>query len=290
MADGEEELCICPSFTSCSADRIAEIANKVTGLNTTDTKEDENNDDDFEFALVGENQRFLDEEFIDDGQIKQVFPVFNRDLLVSYDDYDKGLSGEGVESIRIPLKKNFMEKCKNDYPSSSSSEADELETIPPGTYCVWRPEFSKSSPCQCKKSKSTGSGSKRWKFRDLVRRCNSEGKDSFILLTPKHKEEKPKENVNSKKSKAKRVVSGEKSAANSLHEAFYVRNRAIKESDKRKSFLPYRQDLVGFFPNANGLGRRSFPAFWNMHCSRNVHYFLHYAKSNVYLREKCTSL
>ncbi|CAA3016877.1 Hypothetical predicted protein [Olea europaea subsp. europaea] len=188
MADGEEELCICPSFNSYTADRIAEIANKVTGLNTTDTEDDENDDDEFEFALVG------------------------------------------VESIRIPLKKNFMEKCKNDYPSSSLSEADELEIIPPGTYCVWRPEFSESSPSQCKKSKSTGSGSKRWKFRDLVRRCNSEGKDSFILLTPKHKEEKRKETVNSKKSTAKRVVSGEKSAANSLHEAFY---------EEFSSFLEY---------------------------------------------------
>ncbi|CAA3016878.1 Hypothetical predicted protein [Olea europaea subsp. europaea] len=134
MADGEEELCICPSFNSYSADRIAEIANKVTGLNTTDTEDDENNDDEFEFALVGENQRILAEEFIYDCQIKQVFPVFNRNLLVSYDDFNKGLSGEGVESIRIPLKKNFMEKCENDYPSSSLSEADELEIIPPGTY------------------------------------------------------------------------------------------------------------------------------------------------------------
>ncbi|CAA3016875.1 uncharacterized protein LOC111409578 [Olea europaea var. sylvestris] len=192
MADGEEELCICPSFNSYSAHRIAEIANKVTGLNTTDTEDDENDDDEFEFALAGENQRLLAEEFIYDGQIKQVFPVFNHDLLVSYDDFDKGLSGEGVESVRIPLKKNFMEKYENEYLSSSSSKVDELETIPLGTYCVWRPEFSKSSPSQCKKSKSTGSGSKRWKFRDLVRRCNSEDKDSLIFLTPKHKEEEPK--------------------------------------------------------------------------------------------------
>ncbi|CAA3016874.1 Hypothetical predicted protein [Olea europaea subsp. europaea] len=193
MADGEEKLCICPSFNGYSADRIAEIANKVTGLNTTNTENDENDDDEFEFALVGENQRILAQKFIYDSQIKQVFPVFNRNLLVSYDDFDKG--------------------------------------------------------------------SKRWKFRDLVRRCNNEGKDSFAPLTPKHKEEKSKEIANSKNSTEKRVVSGEKSAANSLHEAFYVRNRTIKEGDRKKSYLPYRQDLVGFFPNANGLGRRSFPAF-----------------------------
>lgn len=260
MADGEEELCVCPSFNSYSADRIAEITNEVAGLNTIDALEDDNNDDDFEFDLVGENQRFSAEEFIYGGQIKQVFPVFNRDLLVSYDDFDKGLSDEGVESISIPLKKKLMENRENEHPSSSSSEADELEIIPPGTYCVWKP---KSSPSQCKKSKSTGSGSasKRWKFRDLVRRCNSEGKDSFVFLTPKHREEKTKEIENSKNSTAKRVVSGEKSVANSPHEALYVRNRTIREGNKKKSYLPYRQDLLGFFPVGNGLGRRSFPAF-----------------------------
>ncbi|CAI9777331.1 unnamed protein product [Fraxinus pennsylvanica] len=263
ISDGEEELCVCPSFNSYSADRIAEIANEFTGLNTNDALEDENYDDDFEFALVGENQRFSAEEFIYGGQIKQVFPVFNRDLFVSYDDFDKGLSDEGVESISIPLKEKFMENREKEYPSSSSSDADELEIIPSGTYCVWRPKVSKSSPSQCKKSKSTGSGSasKRWKFRDLLRRCNSEGKDSLVLLTPKHKEEKPKEIENSKNSTAKRVVSGEKSVAKSPHEALYVQNRTIREGDKKKSYLPYRQDLVGFFPIANGLGRRSFPAF-----------------------------
>ncbi|CAA3016565.1 Hypothetical predicted protein [Olea europaea subsp. europaea] len=260
MADGEEELCFCPSFNSYSTDGIADIAARVTGINTNDAVEDEkyadNNydDDDFEFALVGENQGFSAEEFFSDGQIKQVFPVFNRDLSVKYKDFGKSSSDEGVESIRIPLKQFFMENRENEYPSSSSSEVDELETLTPGTYCVWRPKVSESSPSQCKKSKSTGSASKRWKFRDLLRRCNSDGKDSFIFLTPKPKEEKSKDTENSKNSTAKRVISGEKLTAKSPHETLYVRNRTIKEGEKKKSYLPYRQDLVG------GLGR-SFPTF-----------------------------
>ncbi|KAL2528871.1 hypothetical protein Fot_21472 [Forsythia ovata] len=174
-------------------------------------------------------------------------------------------SDQEVESNRIPSKKIFLENREHDTPSSSSSEADELETLPPGTYCMWRPKAVESSPSQCKKSKSTGSASKRWKFRDLLRRSYSDGKDSLVFLTPKHKEEKSKEIENSKHSTTKRVssgIGGAKSAAKSAsspHEAFYVQNRTIKEGDKKKSYLPYRQDLVGFFANANGLGR-SFPS------------------------------
>ena len=41
-----------------------------------------------------------------------------------------------------------------------------------------------------KKSSSTGSASKRRRFRDLLRRSNSEGKDSFVFLTPSKREEK----------------------------------------------------------------------------------------------------
>ncbi|KAL2505176.1 Protein of unknown function (DUF1645) [Abeliophyllum distichum] len=267
MADGEEELCVCPSFNSYSADRVAEIAAKVTGMNPNDAVEDGNDednnyDDDFEFALVGENQEVLAEEFFFDSQIRQVFPVFNRDFLVNNDDFQLKSSDQEVESIRIPLNKIFSENRDHDTPSSSSSEVDELETLPPGTYCMWRPKKVQSSPSQCKKSKSTGSASKRWKIRDLLRRSNSDGKDSFVFLTPKHKEEKSKEIKNSKHSTTKRVFSGiggVKSVAKSPHEAFYVQNRTIKEGDKKKSYLPYRQDLVGFFASANGLGR-SFPS------------------------------
>jgi hypothetical protein len=46
----------------------------------------------------------------------------------------------------------------------------------------------------------------------------------------------------------------------SAHELFYVQNRAWKEGEKRKSYLPYRQDLVGFFANVNAYGK-TFPPF-----------------------------
>ncbi|KAK4426150.1 hypothetical protein Salat_1383500 [Sesamum alatum] len=266
MDKSEEDVYICPSFNSYSSDRLAEIAVRVAG----EKSEDSAGDDDFEFALVREDEEISAEVFLYGGQIGPIFPVFNRDLLnVDKDGELSTISEEKIleQSIAIPLSKLFIEEDQErDCPAScSSSEADELENIPAGTYCVWRPKMAESPlPSQCKKSKSTGSASKRWKFRDLLRRSNSDGKDSFVFLTPKRREEKQDKLIQlaTKKSKENvvRSASGYSAGSPSAHEALYVRNRAMKEGDKKKSYLPYRQDLVGFFANANGL-RGSFPHF-----------------------------
>ncbi|CAI9752644.1 unnamed protein product [Fraxinus pennsylvanica] len=254
----QEDIGICPSFNCYSADGLAEIALKVSKENSNEDDKDDD-DEDFEFSLVSENHEVL----TGNSKIKPIFPIFNRDLLAN-NDKKRSESSDQVESIKIPLNKLFIEdrgEKERESPSSSSSEADELESVPPGTYCVWRPNVTEPSPIRCQKSKSTGSGSKRWKLRDLMRRSNSDGKDSFVFLTPKHRgEEKPGKIETSKKSKAKgRVLYGGAPGSSSAHEAHYIRNRAIKEENKKKSYLPYRRDLVGFFANVNGLGRSFAP-------------------------------
>ncbi|KAK6128339.1 hypothetical protein DH2020_012703 [Rehmannia glutinosa] len=267
MNSSQEDVYVCPSFNSYSSDRLAEIAERVAVERSNDADERGAGDDDFEFALVREDVEILAEELFIDGQVRQVFPVFNRDLLLDNDGESSNCRESKVldSSIAVPLSKLFIEEDhERDYPPScSSSEADELENIPAGTYCVWRPKIADSPlPSQCRKSKSTGSASKRWKFRDLLRRCKSDGKDSFVFLTPKHKEEKSdkliqaSKNANGKGSCSATGGTGSPSA----HEAFYVRNKAMKEGDKKKSYLPYRQDLVGLFANVNGLSR-SFTHF-----------------------------
>lgn len=270
MHENQEELCVCPTFNSYSSDKLA-IAARVTDEMRTESNtagEKQNDDDDFEFSLVRE-----DPEIYYTGQIQPIFPIFNRDLL--FDDSEgnnnnnKQSSDEGQSSeIRIPLKNLFLEE--RDPPSSSSSEADELENVPPGTYCVWRPKTNSESPNRCKKSNSTGSASRRWKFLDLLRRSNSDGKDSYVFLTPKvdHREDKSDKIERSKvvlkrspgRSNAKpKPIAAAASPSSSAHEAFYVRNRAIKEGDKKKSYLPYRQDLVGFFASVNSLSKTFSP-------------------------------
>ncbi|XP_073158449.1 uncharacterized protein [Henckelia pumila] len=239
MENGPEDTYACPSFSSYSSERMAEIAGKVAG---------ENQDDEFEFALAPTEDQ--NDEFFHRGQIGPVFPLFRRDLLLSCDESS---SMSSVECIKVPLSQLLEETRRDenegDPASCSSSEADELESIPAGTYCVWRPPKPPSetpSPSRCKKSKSTGSASKRWKLPEFLRRSNSEGKDSLVFMTPRHKTAET-----SRKSTER--ISGTASA----HEALYVQNRAKKENDRKKSYLPYRPDLVGFFGGGNSLGKSS---------------------------------
>lgn len=285
MQEQSLEVSVCPSFNSYSADRLADTAAEVCrefrdlgleGSEDVPPPPEFHGDDDFEFASVFN----AGDEVSLNGQVGQVFPVFNRDLLL-HDD--QGGRQADDDDHRRP-------DDDQPPPSSSSSEADELEQVPAGTYCVWTPKRAvPESPGQCKKSKSTGSSSspsKRWRLRDLLRRCNSDGKDSFVFLTPVSGSKKMEEkgtNIKEKRSSTSSSSSSSPSgsdtnrkvlAANKIdggnnksgkakataHEAFYVRNRKMKEGDKRRSFLPYRQDLVGFFANVNAMGR-GFPPF-----------------------------
>uniref|UniRef100_A0A7N0U322 Uncharacterized protein n=1 Tax=Kalanchoe fedtschenkoi TaxID=63787 RepID=A0A7N0U322_KALFE len=113
---------------------------------------------------------------------------------------------------------------------------------------------------------STGSCSKRQKLRDLLlRRSNSDGKESFVYLTPSSSASSSNSNsaseeVKSVKLKQARRPSGEYKSA---HEMFYVKNRAVKEEDRRRSYLPYRKGLVGFgfLPNGMSLLTNNFRPF-----------------------------
>lgn len=255
-----ENSLLSPSFNSYSSDRLAVIANKVS-------QEFKADDDEFEFSLVLDAS--ADEIFYQGP----VFPIFSRHLFSQSDNRDREIKRRGddddndVSTTVVSLKNLFLEE--RDPPSSSSSEADELEAIPPGTYCVWKPKIVESSPSTCKKSKSTGSASKRFRIRDFLRRSNSEGKDSFVFLTPKNQKQDKAEEIENLKLRRHSVDSGKvagklkapSSPASSAHELFYVQNRAMKEGDKRKSYLPYRKDLVGFFANVNGLGKPYSKAF-----------------------------
>lgn len=269
MQEQSSELSVCPSFDSYSSDKLVDTAAKVCrefGNLGLETSEEFHGNDDFEFVSIFN----AGDRVSVNGQVGQVFPVFNRNVLLG-GDLDRKPEDDHEDEESVAGKPS----------SSSSSEADELERVPPGTYCVWTPKRSvPESPGQCKKSKSTGSSSKRWRLRDLLRRCNSDGKDSFVFLTPlsgsKKVEEKVAEKLNNKEKessssgadhKAVKKIAGGKVKAKgttekvaTAHEVFYVRNRKLKEEDKRRSYLPYRQGLVGFFANVNAMGR-SFPPF-----------------------------
>lgn len=263
IKNDQEDAYLCPSFSCYSADKIAEIVAKVV-------VDDEENEDDeaFEFTLIREDEEIE----VCDGQIRSIFPVFNRDLLVNDVGFNSESLGIPVSNILIGDREEKEEKSdRNQLPSCSSSGGPgELESVPPGKYCIWRPKAAAAPPSSvlCKKSKSTGSTSRSWKFSDLLRRSNSDGKDNYVFLTPKHRghdHQKPQKLMEASKIQkvaGTKPVSGRGGAPGSPspHEVLYTSNRAMNAEKKKKSYLPYRQDLVGFFTNVNGFSR-SFPHF-----------------------------
>ncbi|XP_022751902.1 uncharacterized protein LOC111300536 [Durio zibethinus] len=257
MKNDNSELSFCPSFNCYSSDK------NLVGIAASVCRENDGVLDDEEFEFFNN---------LCESSETPSFPIFNHDLLLKGEEEGGEDDDDGVEeAIRIPLRNLFI--GDRDLPlSSSSSEADELEGLPTGTYCFWKPKPSpESSPNMCKKSKSTGSSSsKRWRLiKDLLKRSNSDGKassSSFLFsnfdhkstMEKKHEEKASKKTATATKNKSEGVVTATKMKRvekASAHEVFYMRNKALKEGEKRRSYLPYRKDLVGIFANVNGLGR-----------------------------------
>ncbi|KAI4328258.1 hypothetical protein L6164_020628 [Bauhinia variegata] len=228
-------------------------------------EEAEEEEEEFSFVCTNpDGSPISAEEVFDNGQIRPTFPLFNRDLLF-IDSYG-GSVHDGSSELRPPVRKYFIRQ-----PGLSSSSSSESDEEPEGPYCEWSGKAAaENSPERCKKSNSTGF-SKLRKFRDLVRRSSSDGEDAFVFLhastTNSSSTEANKWKGKTKEdntSQAKSVVAGKVKApsgvkgktASSAHEKHYVLNRARKESDKRRSYLPYK---VGFFTNVNGMSRNVHP-------------------------------
>ncbi|CAJ1931462.1 unnamed protein product [Sphenostylis stenocarpa] len=204
-----------------------------------ENEDGEEEEEEFSFMLVNSDGSPISaDDAFHNGRIRPLFPIFDQDLLFS-DDYDGGVS---------PPMKLFVED-----PEVSSSTTEKLAAAPPppleGSYCEWNPK-------SAVKSNSTGF-SKLWRFRDVKLRSNSDGKDTLVFLNqaPAAEPVGKARNVVVKKVEGKQG----KKTASSAHEKHYVMNRARKENDKRKSYLPYRPDLFGFFASSHGLSRNIHP-------------------------------
>lgn len=277
-----------PSFNTYSSVNLAEIAARVVeefrlqdsdsefeswshlqsdlllnhDLNEDVLDEDGNNeDDDFEFAFVcrePDSSPISADEIFYNGQIRPIYPypLFTSDFGGSSDSTAitaTTSSKSPKSSFRSPLRKLLSEDREPSASSCSSSEADELDGVAPESYCVWTPKRTEADDQgRCKKSNSTGS-SKRWKLRDLLHRSNSDGKETFVFLTPSKKN-------GAEEAKAAAIAS-ERVKVNVKDHLYHVKSncRRLNEGDKRRSFLPYRQDLVGLFSNVNGLSRNLHP-------------------------------
>ena len=222
-----------------------------------DDVNEEEEEEEFEFAFVcreAQTSPISADDVFYNGQIRPVYPVFDQSLLLQGNvvDSDSAAVDKNSEKLattkprRQPLRMLMIEE-ERETASCSSSEADDLENLPPGTYCVWAPPKASGGRGDggcCDKSSSTGS-SKRWKFRDLLSRSSSDGgKDTIVFFAPAPTTTKAADKEDSNVVVARKVRRSSKGA---------------EQVDKRRSFLPYRQDLVGFFSNVNGLSRNLHP-------------------------------
>ncbi|KAL2521802.1 hypothetical protein Fot_25725 [Forsythia ovata] len=148
-------------------------------------------------VIVKMIMKILTDEIFCNGQIRPVFSIFERDLLLRNMNLKRENLGENgtknsgsskgpSRTVRLPLRKLIIEE-RETTSSDSSSEADELDGVPPETYCVWRQKASAEEAVNaeaegpCKKSNSTGS-SKRWRFKDLMNWSHSDSRPVTTLL------------------------------------------------------------------------------------------------------------
>lgn len=281
-----------PSFNSYSNGDLTEIAARVVEECAAEEKSDEfydefyferevdsesvkregeewggDEDEGFEFEFVtrdSDSTPISADEIFHNGKIRPAYPFFNGDFFIRKVKMDANKEENGAKTIRLPLMKLLIEERETAATSScSSSDVDELEGVPEEMYCVWQPKAAsdadepedlycvwqpKPTPAaedekapRCKKSTSTGSIYKKLKLKELLSRSHSEGrKENFVFLTPKNswwKREKEEKNV-----EETQVVIGK-----------------LRPPPPRRTYLPYRQDLVGFFSGGYGLTKNSKP-------------------------------
>lgn len=220
-----------------------------------DDDEEEEEEEEFSFVTMGSDSSPISaDDVFQDGQIRPFYPLFNQKLLLSHEDFK---SSENRLPIRPPVEKVFIET-----PPSPSSKTDEVDGIAAGPYCAWT-----KTPELSKKSNSTGF-SKIWRFKDYMHRSHSDGRDAFVFLNNSETAKREVKIVSAEGSSEKKTAgdakvnaAGEKKKVKkvlkktlSAHEV-YLRNKGYNtDEDKRRSYLPYRPELVGFFTNVSGGG------------------------------------
>ncbi|KAI3516252.1 hypothetical protein L1887_15163 [Cichorium endivia] len=232
---------------------------------------DDDDDSDFTFMFVrGDDEPIYADGVYEDGQIRPVFPLFDQKLL---------LGGEyEVEEIdRLPIQPpvdNVFIESPHRSPSSAASGHEENDDSASGPYCAWSKESGHGAAELNKKSNSTGF-SKLWRLREKVGRSNSDGRDAFVFLKSSDRTattstatttasstssakpvtgDGPYVKVNAAGAKARVVKQGikGKKPTVSAHEAYLRSKGGHTDEDRRRSYLPYRPELMGFFTNVHG--------------------------------------
>jgi hypothetical protein len=215
---------------------------------STVPSDDEESDGEFEFPFVTRDAAPADELFAD-GRVRAFYPVFGRVL-------DDPLPEEPAEP---PNPRVFqLEKVRASSVASTSSSTGELDGASPDSYCLWTPGSSlASSPSRPpRKSGSTGSMSRWRRIEELVvGRSHSDGREKFGFLAAPPSlardhaaSRRARQQQQARESEVTEVAAGRRMSYGGA-------NKASVSSGARRTFLPYRQELVGLFANVHGLSR-----------------------------------
>ncbi|KAF5807115.1 hypothetical protein HanRHA438_Chr05g0239001 [Helianthus annuus] len=218
-------------------------------------EEEEGDEEEFEFAVVCRNPSLSPvsaDEIFSNGEILPRYPLFDRSLLLNDVVSDQSDKISVTESVRQPLGKLFKEE-RESASCTTSSEADNLAGVTPGTYCIWKPK--EESPERCKKSNSTGNTSKRWRLRNLLQRSNSDSR----MTSGKHAPVADFGNFPATKKKGEKVKKVDKTAkvagADDDGELTSVTDEiksANKGNNRFRSYLRHKKDNVGVYANVSG--------------------------------------
>lgn len=224
--------------------------NNSQDFHEEEVENDDEEEEEFSFTCGGADDAspIAAEDAFINGQIKAIYPLFDRDYFSTHDESDS--LHENLPT-KPPVKKFFVE-TKDSGELTSANAGDDAT--------VGARKAVEVSPEVCKKSNSTGF-SRIWRFKEFLGRSNSDGRDAFVFLNDNSHD--PPMAASEKGGEVKVLPAANKlkkgkTASLSAHEV-YLRSKA-KDGEKRRSYLPYRPELMGFFTNANsGLSKNVHP-------------------------------
>lgn len=260
-----------------------------------------NREDDFAFDFSAELEKasLSAEELFDGGKIRPLKPPPPRLQIEEF--YSTTQQRSPVSSPRSPIEQgkkiirdvfsprrkkvtdpfvaaeeNNQKKTENERGRESSSTRRATRSLSPCRVAEypWEEEekqlqqTNKQSPLI--KTKTTKSSSKKWSLKDfLLFRSASEGraydKDPFRKYSTLFKKHEDGKNASFRSTDSSgSVSSSRRRGRTSAHELHYTMNKAASEDLKKKTFLPYKQGILGklaFNPAvhalANGFGSRT---------------------------------
>ena len=239
--------------TSLDLEGFTPVEDKIDLCCSTKQKihnNDEENIDEQEFSFPDANFqdiRIFAGDLFENGKLRTLLPHFDQSR------FDTSTPNNVASHIRPPLKKIFI---NNSISPQSRPDGNSKETQNEFLENITLVEMLESKE-HCKKSNSTGS-SNLWRFRqNMDLRCNSDNRDSLVILNSSVPKSHVKTKVESIVIKKRKEEQPKK--ALSTYEKLYLTNKKRKGSNKQRSFLPYKHQLFGFFTNMNGLSRNLHP-------------------------------